>query len=223
MAALAILPAIVLITYIYKHDTVEKEPAGLLAKLFFLGMASTIPAAIIESVGDGFLLSLFPGNSLLYHLLENFLVVALVEESFKYLILKRKTWRSSHFNYTFDAVVYAVVVSLGFATLENILYVMQGGFGTAITRAIFSVPGHAIDAVFMGYFYGLAKQSERLGDVAKSSKNLLLALVVPICIHGFYDFAIATSSFLVFLAFEVVITIIAIRRVRKLSSEDAPI
>ena len=83
-----------------------------------------------------------------------------MEEGGKYFVLKHKTWRHPAFNYTFDAVVYAVTAALGFAVAENILYVMDGGVGVALLRAAVAVPGHAFDGVFMGYYYGIAKTAQ---------------------------------------------------------------
>lgn len=222
-AALAVLPAIALIAYIYRHDTTEKEPPRLLAKLFLQGALSTIAAIVIEAVGSALLLPPFAEGSFLYLAIDNFIIVALAEEACKFVVLRRNTWNSEDFNYTFDGVVYAAMASLGFATLENILFVAGGSLGTAVARAVFSVPGHAIFGVCMGYFYGLAKRYERLGDQGRCSFNLVLALVAPVLLHGYYDFAITSEAFLPFLAFEVVMTAVAILRVRQFSREDSPL
>ena len=150
----------------------------------------------------------------------------LVEEGGKYFVLKRLTWNHPAFDYTFDAVVYAVTASLGFATLENIAYVLDSDLGTALMRAILSVPGHAIDGLFMGSFYGAAKLCERMGDQKGKKQNLRRALWVPVLIHGFYDFCLESESgflLLAFLVFEVFITVTAYLRVKRLSREDQPL
>ncbi|MBR4211806.1 MAG: PrsW family intramembrane metalloprotease, partial [Oscillibacter sp.] len=157
---------------------------------------------------------------------DNFIMTALVEEGGKYFVLKRVTWRSPEFDYVFDGIVYAVVVSLGFATIENILYLLDGDLSTAIMRAVFSVPGHAIDGIYMGSFYGLAKRFDTTGHPRKCRASLRRALWVPVLIHGFYDFCLSAEDAVligVFLVFEIVITILAFRRVRKFSREDAPV
>ena len=131
----------------------------------------------------------------------------------------------AQFNYTFDAVVYAVAVSLGFAAFENVIYVLSGNLGTAIMRGLLSVPGHAIDGVFMGCYYGIARKCRGLGDEEGVKMNLYKALWVPILTHGFYDFCLDVSSdagiFLaIFFAFEIIVTVIAVKKVNKLSRED---
>lgn len=223
MLVLAILPAVVLMTYVYRKDTIEKEPLGLLLVLFLLGALASIPIVVGEMLFESVVLSGLYEGSLLYIILENFLGVALVEELGKYFVLKSRTWKSAHFNFLFDAIVYAVVASLGFATLENVLYLMDGSISTAIGRAILSVPGHAIDGVFMGCYYGLAKRDERMGNARGVKTNLRLALLVPVLVHGTYDFFISTGWLLLFFAFEIVVTAAAVARVRRVSKEDAPV
>ena len=163
-------------------------------------------------------------DSLAFLLIDNFILTALVEEGGKYAVLRLRTWRSPHFNFTFDAVVYAVCVSLGFATVENIFYVMDGSIETAVMRALLSVPGHAIDGVFMGFYYGAAKRDEWHGRERESRTGRLKALLVPVLLHGFYDFCLSVESYyflILFGVFEIVVTVLAVRRVRLLSREDA--
>ena len=222
----AVLPSIMLIVYIYRKDRVEKEPIGMLMGLFLLGALTTVSAFILEVAGEAVLGFFFPEESMLSVAIQYFLIVALAEESGKYLVLKKRTWRSPEFNYTFDAVVYAVFVSLGFATAENILYIVSyQDMITAITRALLAVPSHAIDAVFMGSFFGVAKYRADMGDVRGRDLDLRLALLVPVLTHGFYDFCLSVDDTVfgyLFLLYEVVITIVAIRQVRRLSRGDSP-
>lgn len=222
----AILPAFVLLAMIWKMDYVEKEPPGLLAKLFVFGALTVFSAMLFGSLGTDFILDLMVPGSLAYLIVDNFIVTALVEEGGKRFVLKKLTWNHPAFDHTFDAVVYAVFASLGFAALENVFYVFEYGMSVAIMRAVLSVPGHAIDAVFMGSYYGLAKVCERTGDQKRMRRNLRKSLLVPVLLHGFYDFCLNTDSglmVLAFLVFEVIVTAAAIRRVRKLSREDQPI
>ena len=224
---LAVLPSIVLATYIYRKDKIEKEPAPLLWSLFFMGALTIVSAIVIGALGDFLFEDIADPNSLAWLAIDNFLLTALVEEGGKYFVLKKRTWKSPEFNYAFDAVVYAVVVSLGFATLENILYVMDSDLETAIMRALLSVPGHAIDGVFMGCFYGMAKRHDVAGNKRGRKKNLRRALWVPTLIHGFYDFCLSVEDdgtfIMIFFAFEIIVTVWAFRKVRKLSREDAPV
>ncbi len=224
MFLLSILPSIVLFAIVWKYDTVEKEPPSLLWKLFFCGALTTISAIIIGLLGEGVLdIFIEDKSSFLYLLIDNFILTALVEEGGKYFVLKKLTWKNKEFNYTFDGVVYAVAVSLGFATLENILYVFDNGIGTALTRAAFSVPGHVIDAVFMGYFYGLARYAEGVGEEKDVRLHLKEALLIPVAMHGFYDFCLSTDKtvfLILFFVYEIVITVITVKQFKKLSKTD---
>ena len=226
LISLAILPAIVLFIVIWRSDKTEKEPLGLLLRLFLFGAASVAFAILVGTWSTDIVASFLDKESMLFIAIDNFILTALVEEGGKYFVLKKGSWKHPAFNYTFDGVVYAVVVSLGFATLENILYVLDGGLSTAITRAIISVPGHAMDGVFMGFYYGLAKKADVRGEQGLRRSNLIKALLVPTLLHGFYDFCLSTPYdifLLIFLVFEVIFTIVTIRKVRKLSKEDEAI
>ena len=223
---LAVLPGIVLFRAVRGQDKIEKEPAGLMLALFIGGALTTVSAILLGQLGNVVLLDGLAPTSLEYLLLDNFIVTALVEEGGKYFVLKRRTWRHPAFNYTFDAVVYAVTAALGFAVLENILYVMDGDITTALLRAVFSVPGHAFDGVFMGYYYGLAKAAWTAGDRRATRGALRKALWVPVLLHGFYDFCLETESGLftiIFIVFDIALTVFAIRRIKKLSRSDAPV
>ena len=163
LIAAAVIPAIVLLRFVYKEDRLDKESPGLLLSLVIFGILSTFAAIVTEQIGEAILGILLPQSSTAYNVLLYFVVVALSEEGFKYLLLKKRTWYSSEFNCQFDGVVYAVFVALGFALWENISYVLMYGLGTAAVRAVTAVPGHACFGVFMGAFYGLAKRYDNFG------------------------------------------------------------
>ena len=162
----AVLPAIILLRYIYKHDTVEKEPPGLLLTLLFMGVLAALCATVLEAIFQTVLDLLVDPGSPVYTILLAFLVVAVVEEGTKFWLLKRRTWYHPAFNYRFDGIVYAVFVSLGFAAYENITYVLRYGLSVALPRALLAVPGHAAFAVVMGAFYGRARLREGWGKLA---------------------------------------------------------
>ena len=226
MVTLAIIPSIILIVIILRADKIEKEPMSLLVRLFLFGALTTVSAMLIGSAGTEIIAVLFEGGTLVYAFVDNFIVTALVEEGGKYFVLKKTTWKHPAFNYTFDAVVYAVCASLGFATLENILYLADASVGTAFARGILSVPGHFIDAVFMGYYYGSAKIASTDGNEQTSKQFRRRALIVPVLLHGFYDFCLSTEYdifLVVFFIFEIVITVAAVKRLKKLSKEDRAI
>ena len=137
-------PPIFLLFMIYRADRVEKEPTGLLIKLFVLGMLSCLPAAFIESFLISALDVIMPDSTLLYIAIVNFLIVGMAEEGVKYVVLKTQTWKHKAFDYRFDGIVYAAVVSLGFAFFENMFYVFgdESAFFIAGMRAVISIPGH---------------------------------------------------------------------------------
>ena len=223
LIAAAVLPALFLLRYVYRADRLEKEPAGLLISLVFYGILATFAAIITEQVGETLLARFLPAYSMAYNVLLYFVVVALSEEGFKYLLLKKRTWRSGEFNCQFDGVVYAVFVSLGFALWENISYVAMYGLGTAAVRAVTAVPGHACFGAFMGAFYGLAKRYDNLGDWGRSRQCRRLAVLVPVVLHGAYDF-IATLEFdgyaWIFVAFVAVLFFLTYRMIKRLSRDD---
>lgn len=205
----AIIPVIGLLTLIYFGDKIEKEPVWLVFALLGMGILSTIPAMIAEMVGSAVLDFLFPPNSLIYNFLLYFFVVAISEELFKFLFMFIITWKSKHFDYVFDGVIYAVSASLGFALLENIGYVMNTGtmdgflpgMGVGIGRAFLAVPLHTAVAIFMGYFYGKAKEAMFQHKIGRCILFISLSLIIPMLIHGFYDFCCDSSNMLMMIVF----------------------
>ncbi len=225
LIAAAVLPAVFLLVKVYKMDTIEKEPWSLLRKLLLWGAISGIPAALVESLLTGLLLSALTEGTVLYNLAAGFVVAALVEESFKFFFLYKFTFKSPAFNYRFDGVVYAVFVSMGFAILENVLYVFQGGLGVAVTRALLALPLHAACGVYMGIAYGQQKVLS-LYRPASFSSVAAACLPTPILIHGFYDFCafMQTDLFvLVFIVFVAAVFIITLKKLKKASREDGPV
>lgn len=179
---LAITPAMVIIVYIYFKDTYEKEPFKLLAKNFFLGASLSVVITVILGTLVGLLFPVTDEKSILQMLLKAFITVALVEEFSKYIVVRYFAQKNREFNEPFDGIVYAVMVSMGFAALENIMYVYLYGFQTGITRAFTAVPAHATFGILMGYFMGKAKFSNH-----RLWLNIT-GLLVATLFHGAYDF-----------------------------------
>ncbi|MFY0630088.1 MAG: PrsW family intramembrane metalloprotease [Flavobacteriaceae bacterium] len=179
---LAVAPAMIIIVYIYFKDKFEKEPWKLLLKNFFLGATISVIITLALSYLLGWLLPSFDGESTLDMFVKAFFVVALVEEFSKYIIVRNFAQKRKEFNEPFDGIVYAVMVSMGFATLENVMYVYSYGFETGIVRAFTAVPAHATFAILMGYYMGKAKFSKNrfLFNIA--------GLLVATLFHGAYDF-----------------------------------
>lgn len=224
LIAAAVIPAVILLVRVERLDRLEKESTGLLLSLVVFGVVSTSVAALGERIGIAVLNRLFAQESVLCDVLLYFGVVAFSEEGAKYVLLKRRTWRSPEFNCQFDGVVYGVFVALGFALWENIGYVAMYGLPTALIRAVTAVPGHACFGVFMGVWYGMAKRREGAGDEAGSKRMRVRALLIPALLHGFYDFVASRESeagSLVFIVFVILMFVTAYRLVRHVSDNDS--
>lgn len=222
----AVIPAVVLLRYIYRHDTIEREPPGLLCVLLLMGVAAALCAGVLESIAQTILTLLVDPGSPVYTILLAFLVVAAVEEGTKYWLLKRRTWNHPAFNYRFDGIVYAVFVSLGFAAYENIQYVLHYGLSVALPRAFLAVPGHMSFAVCMGIYYGRAKLCEGWGDYDGVRKNLRTGYLFAVFLHGFYDACAmigTTRATILFLAFAALMFFKVYRQLKRESLTDAPV
>ena len=220
----AVAPAVFLLYQVYKMDKIEKEPWPLLRKLLIFGAIACIPAALVELLLTSLFQNVLEEGTLLYNFAAAFIVAALVEESIKFIFLYVFTFKSSEFNYRFDGVVYAVFVSMGFAILENVLYVIQGGLGVAITRALLSLPLHATCGVYMGTYYGQQKVRSLTRPVSFGAVALS-CLPLSILIHGFYDFCAFSAAewpffIVIFLVFVIAVFIITLMRLKKASRED---
>ena len=221
-AAAALLPTIVLLHYTHRHDTVENEPPPLLLSLLLWGAAAAVCSGVVESVGMR-LLDRLAWDSPFYNILLAFMVVAVVEEGFKFFFLYRATWRHPAFNYRFDGIVYAVFVSLGFAALENLRYVFSYGLSVAIPRAFLAVPGHMAFSIFMGLWYGRAKLYESWGEYGQCQRRLWAGYAAAVFLHGVYDSCALTGTFLssmIFLVFVVLTFTAAYRSLKRESGND---
>lgn len=186
LLALALAPVAAVILYVYYRDTHEKESVQTLLFAFFLGIVSVIPAIIGSLMGGQF-----------FHISENpimtaiyaFVVVALSEELAKYVFLRYVLFPKRYFNEPYDGIIYGVMIGMGFAALENILYVADGGMGVAMLRMFTAVPAHAAFGVVMGYWVGLAKF-----DRANQQTFLVRGLLAAILLHGAYDFFLMQSN-----------------------------
>ena len=221
-------PPIFLLFMIYRADRVEKEPTGLLFKLFVLGMLSCLPAAFIESFLISALDVIMPDSTLLYIAIVNFLIVGMAEEGVKYVVLKTQTWKHKAFDYRFDGIVYAAVVSLGFAFFENMFYVFgdESAFFIAGMRAVTSIPGHCTFGIMMGYYYGQAKYAEKHGNMQECRQYLKMAYLIPLLLHGFYDFILSTDYeilFFVFIIYVIWLDLRAYRKVKDSAKFDTPV
>lgn len=219
----AVIPAVFLMIKVYRSDHLEKESGGLLLSLVGAGVLSSLLALVEETVGQLILGSFVSPDSKLYNVIMFFVVVGLSEESSKYIFMKRKTWNHPEFNCKYDGVVYALFTSLGFALWENIMYVLNYGFSTALVRAVTAIPGHASFGVFCGVFYGLAKQAEREGDTAKCRLFRIIGVLSATVMHGAYDY-LATmedeKGVIYFFIYVIALFILAFTTVNKASKTD---
>lgn len=211
LASLA--PVFIILFYIYFRDKYEKEPLGMLVKALLGGIIIILPVIFVEQ----WLSALSPFSGKVGAAAWNaFVVAASTEEVFKFLALYFLIWKSPSFNEKFDGIVYAVFVSLGFAAVENVMYVMEGGMQTAALRALTAVPAHAIFGVTMGYYLGIAHMYEEL-----RKKYLTRAIALPILLHGIYDFILMVEVgwlLLLFAPFVVWLYIMGMKKMRILSN-----
>ncbi len=224
LIAAAVIPAVFLLVKVYRSDRLERESPRLIGSLVISGIISTFFALISERVLGTVLNMNVEPNTTLYNVILYFLIVAVSEELSKYVLLRKKTWRNPEFDCQYDGVVYAVAVSLGFALWENISYVTMYGFGTALVRAVTAIPGHACFGVFMGVFYGLAKSNDYIGNKSLSNFYNVMAVVVPVLLHGAYDFiaSMETTSDLswIFIVFVLCLFALSFFLVSRMSKND---
>lgn len=226
---LAILPTLILGYIIYSNDKIEKEPTPLLVKLSLGGVGSVIVTLVITfcvlyNIAPFFSISNTAALSPVSLAIYVFFGVALVEEFAKWIFLYGIAWKNKAFNHVYDAIVYSVFVSLGFATIENILYVFMStdvaeAIVIAINRMLFSVPGHAFFGVMMGYNLGLAKLTFVNNKKNKTMKFLILSILVPTTCHFIFDYILMSSfiPMIFFYIFVIALFAYGISKVKRLS------
>ncbi len=177
LMALAIAPSIAVCLYIFYKDVYDQEPTEYLVMSFFYGMLTIVPAGLIET-------SLFAdsGDTVFSVFLTSYFMIAAVEEGFKFLVLRYYCFTRPTFDEPLDGIVYSVMVSMGFATLENVGYVWLHGFPVAFVRMFTSVPAHATFAIIMGYYIGKSKF-----DWTNRNKLLCYGFLGATLMHGTYD------------------------------------
>lgn len=187
---IAITPAIVIILALYLSDRHDREPFKLLASCYFLGALIVIPIVLVEE----FLLRInvfFTG--VLGNLYTAFIVAGFTEEFFKRYVVLKVAYNSNYFNERLDGIIYSVFASMGFATVENIVYVVYryaNNPHVGLYRGIFSVPAHAVFAITMGYYLSLAKFNT---DEADTKINMRRSLYMPMLLHGTFNFILVSG------------------------------
>lgn len=227
---IALLPAVILLIFIYFADKYQHEPlaeifkavgggvvAGLLTLAVVLSLNIKFPATVAGSVADAFVNAGIP------------------EEVFKLLMLWLICRSNRHFDEYFDGVVYAVCVGMGFAGLENILYLFgeENLMAVGIARGIISVPAHFLFAVAMGYYYSLAHFQRNVNTATRTYYKLCM-IAIPVLLHGSFDallmvashtaenmnYTLAGACLIAFVAVCVAMGIFAFRKCRQLHAAD---
>ena len=215
----ATVPSMAIAYWIYLQDEHEKEPKTMLLWAFLCGCASTIPAL----VGQIFFKHLENPNTLFETAIFAFCVVGVTEELSKYLLLRRFIYSKKDFNEPIDGIVYGVMVGLGFATLENLLYVFNAdghGLSTALGRAFTAVPAHAAFGALMGAYIGLAKFFPE-----KRTIYTLIGVGLAIFFHGAYDFFLMQQVYkgmAIMAIFTLIWSIMMSRKLIKVGQELSP-
>jgi len=211
LIAVSLAPVIAIAFYFYTRDKYEKEPLKSIIYSFFLGCLTVIPALILETLA----MSYFPSDNmnLVLTAINAFIFVAASEEIGKYFMLNYYLKRPN-FNEPYDGIFYGVMIGLGFAAVENISYVYDGGLYVGLLRMFTAVPAHAMFGAIMGYYFGLAWL-----DKENATSYKIRGFVVAVILHGSYDFflfqqnypALAFVSFLgLFLTWKLVLKAINI-------------
>lgn len=181
---LTFLPTVLLMTYFYKRDR-NREPRKVITGTFLLGVFVFIPVVFVESLFSSFGI-LSHAHPLVFNLYDMFANVAIPEESFKLLVIILYCARTKAFDEPMDGILYGVTAALGFATIENIFYVIGGGFSTALTRAILSVPSHAFWGAILGYSVALVRFK------GKGKITILYGLLAAATLHSIFNYLLLT-------------------------------
>ncbi|WP_033541488.1 glutamic-type intramembrane protease PrsW [Planococcus sp. CAU13] len=173
----AIAPSLALFSYFYLRDQFAQEPSRLLFNSFMYGAVLTFPILFTQYVFDeeGVFNTVFTSA---------ILFPSIIEEFFKWLVVLIAIFRHVDFEDPYDGILYGASISLGFATVENILYLLEFGTDIAFIRALLPVSSHALFGVVMGYYFGKAKFSS---DGGVEHRWLFLALIIPFMLHLIYN------------------------------------
>ena len=222
---LAVIPVILIMTYVYKKDR-NKEPTKLLVKLFLFGILSCFLTLLLSRVLE-LIIPFFAEDTKSFNKIEMFIYVfidiALLEEFSKWIMAYNIGYKSEEFDEIYDSIVYAVFVSLGFAGFENLLYVFDNqSVGVSILRGLLSVPGHACYGLYMGYFLALSKLFSKRGRTDLENRYLALSLIVPTILHGIYDYCLMSDIDILiplFFVFVILLFVFSLKRLKNISND----
>lgn len=221
--SLALIPVVFLLVYIYRKDMERPEPWPCLLKALGFGVLSCFVTLLVTLP-----LPIIADGSFFGAIYSAFFTAAIPEEGAKMLMLWLLIRKMKEFDEPFDGIVYAVCIGMGFAGFENILYLLEDEdfISLGIMRGLTAVPGHFSFAVIMGYFFAAAY----FGSAASRTRNLLLAYVVPVVVHGLYDFMLMYEPdeliklfiMLVWFVFCIVIYIVAYKFIKRMNTPALP-
>lgn len=209
---LALIPVVILLIGLILVDHFDREPKKLLFKLFIYGFLVALPIILIEKLLQQF--NFFTGIIAIFF--EAFIVAGLTEEFFKRKVVLKIAFAHVAFNEKLDGIIYCAFASLGFAAIENILYIAfqpETANGIALMRGLLSVPAHMLFAITMGYFLAMAKFAD---TSALKKAYMRKSLIHPIILHGLYNFILMINiSFLfVFIPYVIILWIINVKKIR---------
>jgi len=184
----AIAPGCALFSYFYLRNQMETEPRKTLFRTFIFGLLITFPIMFIQHV--------MQEESLISNpFLLNAVFSSALEEFFKWFIIFAFVFRHVEFDDPYDGILYGAAASLGFATMENILYLLTFGIDTAFMRALLPVSSHALFGVVMGYYFGKSKFTK----TNYSKEYLALSLLVPFFLHFAYNSILVFEDYWIYL------------------------
>ncbi|MDK2804571.1 MAG: protease PrsW [Peptostreptococcaceae bacterium] len=213
LVILAVAPAITLVLFIYFFDKHDKEPISLLLKVFLFGALAVVPIVYVEDLLMTF--NIFPGLASAFYV--SFIVAGFTEEFFKRLVVMKIAFKNQHYSEKLDGIVYSVMASLGFATVENIMYVaisFKDDIYVGITRAFLSVPAHMLFGISMGYYLSRSKYASSTYDANKYYKK---SLIVPMILHGTFNFILLSNHpllIIVFIPYLIYLWSVSIKRLK---------
>lgn len=184
---LALLPGLLIAAFIYLRDIREPEPSGLLLLSALYGVVGFFIARGISYLLHSFVYVGDGGIS--FEIISAFVFMGLVIEGVKFLLMRGITFYYKNFNQPFDGIVYAVMLGMGYATAENVLYVLNIGSDVSMLRMWTTVPANAVFAVIMGFFLGEAKLFPN-----KMLMYSLMALMLAVIAHGFYNYFVQLEN-----------------------------
>ena len=216
--SLALIPVIILIVLLTLTDRHNREPARLLAKVFFFGILISIPVLIIQ----GLLNSISAATGIYGVIFQSFIIAGLTEEYMKRQVVLKVAYNNPAFDEKLDGIIYCAFAALGFAAIENVLYLISyypTDPSIAFYRAVFSVPAHMLFGVTMGYYLSLAKYCT---DPVMCRKYFQRSLYYPVLMHGTFNFLLSINipMLLAFVPFVIYLWVTGMKKLNRFYRES---